>query len=140
MSLKVEDIMAKTVITVDAEATVREAVAIMDEHEIGCLVIVQDEAPVGIITERDMLRRVLLKTKDTSITKVSDIMSTPLVLGKPQMRVQEAVRLMVEKKIKKLPIMQNSHLVGLLTLTDLARSVAYLKHIVSKLHSSVEVD
>jgi CBS domain-containing protein len=140
MSLKVEDIMAKTVITVDAEATVREAVAIMDEHEIGCLVIVQDETPVGIVTERDMLKRVLLKTKDTSITKVSEIMSTPLVLGEPQMNVQEAVRLMLEKKIKKLPIMQNSHLVGLLTLTDLARSVAYLKHIVSKLHSNVEVD
>jgi CBS domain-containing protein len=141
MSLKIEDIIAfwkmiKTVETVEAKATIIEAVTIMNEHEIDCLVIVKDERPVGIITERDMLTRVLLEAKDPETTKVSQIMSTPLVLGEPQMSIQDAVRLMVEKEIKKLPIIENGLLVGLITLTDLARSVAYLEHISSKLHNN----
>ena len=140
MSLKIEDIIAfwkmiKTVETVEAKATVIEAVTIMNEQEIDCLIIVRDERPAGIITERDMLTRVLLEAKDPATTKVSQVMSTPLVLGEPQMSIQDAVRLMVEKKIKKLPIMENGRLVGLITLTDLARSVAYIEHISSKLHN-----
>jgi len=142
MSLKIEDIitfwkMIKTVETLEAKATVIEAVTIMNEHGIGCLVIVKDERPVGIITERDMLKRVLLEAKDPTATKVSQIMSTPLVRGEPQMSIQDAVRMMVEKKIKKIPIIENERLVGLITLTDLARSVAYLEHISSKLHNNV---
>ena len=142
MALKIEDIitfwkMIETVETVEAKATVIEAVTIMNEHGIGCLVIVKDERPVGIITERDMLTRVLLEAKDPTATKVSQIMSTPLVRGEPQMSIQDAVRMMVEKKIKKLPIIENERLVGLITLTDLARSVAYLEHISSKLHNNV---
>lgn len=141
MSLKIEDIitfwkMIKTVETVEAKATVREAVTIMNEQVIDCLVIVRDERPVGIVTERDMLTRVLLEAKDPATTKVSQIMSSPLVRGEPQMSIQEAVRMMVEKKIKKLPIMENRRLVGLITLTDLARSVAYIEHISSKLHNN----
>jgi CBS domain-containing protein len=142
MSLKIEDIIAfwkmiKTVETLEAKATIIEAVTIMNEQEIDCLIIVKDERPIGIITERDMLTKVLLEAKDPTATKVSQIMSTPLVRGEPQMSIQDAVRMMVEKKIKKLPIMENGRLVGLITLTDLARSVAYLEHLSSKLHNNV---
>lgn len=129
--------MIKTVETLEAKATIIEAVTIMNEQEIDCLIIVRDERPVGIITERDMLTRVLLEAKDPATIKVSQIMSTPLVVGEPQMSIQNAVRMMVEKKIRKLPIMENGRLVGLTTLTDLARSVAYLEHISSKLHNNV---
>jgi len=136
MSLKIQDIMIKNVITLNGNATVREAVAIMDKHGIGCLVVIQDENPIGIITEGDMLKRVLLEAKDPTTTKAFQIMSAPLVFGNPQMSLQDAVKLMTEKKIKKLPIMENEHLVGMITLTDLARSIAYLEHIISKLHNT----
>ena len=141
MSFKIEDIIAfwkmiKPVKTLEAKANVRQAVTVMTEREIDCLIIVKDERPVGIITERDMLGRVLLEAKDPTTTKVSQIMSTPLVLGQPQMNVQDAVRLMVEKQIKNLPITENGRLVGLITLPDLARSIAYLDHISSKLNDN----
>lgn len=141
MSLKIEDIIAfwkmiKTVETLEAKATVKEAVTIMNEHGTDCLVIVKDERPIGIITERDMLKRVLL-AGGFPTTKVFQIMSTPLVLGDPQMSVQDAVRLMVEKKIKKLPIIENGRLVGLMTLADLARSIAYLENISSNTSNNV---
>jgi len=137
MSLKVEEVMVKPVITLSVASMVREAVEIMSKHEIGCLVIVHDETPVGMITERDMLRRVLLDARDPFTTKLSQIMSAPIIFGQPQMSIQDAVTLMTEKKIKHLPIIENGCLVGLITLTDLIRSKAYLEHIFSSVSTSV---
>lgn len=131
MSLKVKDVMVKNVITVGAEATVREAAKLMNKHEIGCLVAVKKGKPVGIVTERDMLKRVLLKSKDPQKTKVSKIMSKPLVVGEPQTDIRDAVRLMVEGKIKRLPIVEDSHVLGLVTFTDIVRSSAYFEHIIA---------
>ncbi|KPV62327.1 MAG: Inosine-5'-monophosphate dehydrogenase [Candidatus Bathyarchaeota archaeon BA2] len=122
MSLKVENVMVKGVITVEEKATVREAVELMNKHEIGCLIVMEKGKPAGIVTERDMLKRVLLEAKDPKKTKVSEIMSKPLVVGKPQMSIEDAVKLMFNQKIKKLPVADNDHLVGLVTLTDLVRS------------------
>jgi len=127
MSLKLSDVMVKDVITVEEEATVREAVELMNEHEIGCLVVVERGKPAGIVTERDMLKRILLEDKDPKKTKVSEIMSKPLVVGKPQMSIEDAVKLMFKQKIKKLPVADNNNLVGLVTLTDLVRSREIIK-------------
>jgi len=121
MSLKVEDVMIKKVITVDAEATVKEAVEIMNEHEIGCLIVMKWKKPVGIITERDMLKRVLVKSKNPEKTKVSEIMSTPVIATEPSIDIEDAARLMFKKNVKKLPVISEGKLVGLVTLTDLAR-------------------
>ena len=127
MSLKLNDVMIKDVITVREKATVREAVKLMNKHEIGCLIVVKKGKPAGIVTERDMLRRILLGAKDPKKTKVSEIMSRPLVVGKSQMSIEEAVSLMFKRKIKKLPVADNDHLVGLVTLTDLVRSREIIK-------------
>jgi len=122
MSLKIENVMVVDVVTVEAEVTVREAVELMNRNEIGCLVVVdKEEKPVGIITERDLLKRVLANRKDPVRTRVKDIMSKPLVTGTPHMDIEAAVRLMFKHKIKKLPIVENGQLVGLVTLTDLVR-------------------
>jgi CBS domain-containing protein len=131
MSLKVKDVMVKNVVTVEAEATVREAAKLMNKHDIGCLVVMKREKPAGIITERDMLKRVLLKSKDPRKTKVGKIMSKPLVVGEPQTDIRDAVRLMVEGKIKKFPVVEDSHVLGLVTLTDIVRSSAYFENIIA---------
>ena len=112
MSLNVEDVMVEEVVTVEAEATVQEAVDLMNKHEIGCLIVVLKEKPVGIITERDMLKRVLAQSKDPEKIKVSEIMSAPLIIGKPEMEIENAVKLMFKTKIKKLPVVQKGRLVG----------------------------
>jgi len=113
--------MVEKVVSIRADATVKEAVKLMNEYEIGCLIVAHKGEAVGIITERDVLKRVVAKSKDPEITKVSEIMSKPLVVGGPDMYVEDAARLMFKRNIKKLPIRKNGQLVGLVTLSDIAR-------------------
>ena len=122
VSPKIKDVMVGDVITIGAEVAVREAVKLMNRHEIGCLVVVEDREPIGIVTERDMLKRVLSTTRDPRAVKVREIMSKPLVVMEPKMSIGDAVKLMFENKIKKLPIVKRGHLVGLVTLTDVINS------------------
>jgi len=134
MVLKIENVMVSDVITVEAGATVRQAVDLMNKHEIGCLIVVDgEEKPVGILTERDLLTRVLAKRKDPVRIKVSQVMSKPLITGTPHMDLETAVILMFKKKIKKLPVVEDGRLVGLVTLTDMVRVQPQIIKILKKL-------
>jgi len=137
MILKVEDIMIETVITVDASATIMKAVKIMNENEIGCLVVTRNSRAVGIITERDLLKRVIGKSKNPNKTKVREIMTKPLIAGQSDMDLEDATRLMFEKKIKKLPVVDHGRLKGLITLTDVARFQPQMIKILKKLSDHV---
>jgi len=121
LSLKVEDVMVKDVVTLDENLTVKEAAEVMNKFEIGCLIAVRKGKAMGIVTERDLLKRVVAEAKDSTKTKVKDIMSSPLVVVEPNMDLGEAVKLMFQMKIKKLPVVDGKRLVGLVTLTDIAR-------------------
>jgi CBS domain-containing protein len=134
MSLQVEDVMVEKVVTTEEDTTVMQAVKIMNKLEIGCLIVVRKGKPAGILTERDLLRRVLAKSKDPKKTLVSEIMTKPLVFGKPHMEVEEAVKLMFKMKIKKLPVVgKKGQLAGLITLTDLVRFQPQMISIIKKL-------
>jgi len=135
MSLKVEDVMVKDVITVEADQTVKKAIDLMNENEIGSLIVVKQGKAVGIITERDMLTRILARSRNPERTKVSEIMSAPLVVADPKMELEEAARLMFKMKVKKLPVISNGELVGLITLTDLARFQPQIIKILKKAHA-----
>jgi CBS domain-containing protein len=121
VSLKVEDVMVKEVITIDENSTVKEAAEVMNKFEIGCLIAVRKGKAMGIITERDLLKRVIADAKNPSEAKVKDVMSSPLVVVEPSMDLEEAVKLMFQMKIKKLPVVDGKRLVGLVSLTDIAR-------------------
>ena len=121
MSLEVQDVMVQKVITVEEDASLKEVVTLMNKHEIGCLVICKNQHPVGIITERDLLKKVLVNSPELAHIKVQQIMSTPVLTGRHDMEIQQAIDLMIEQKIKKVPITQNGKLVGLVTLTDILR-------------------
>jgi len=121
LSLKVADVMVREVITIDENSTVKEAAEVMNKFEIGCLIAVRKGKAVGIITERDLLKRVVAEAKDVNKTKVKDVMSSPLVVVEPGMDLEEAVKLMFQMKIKKLPVVEEKRLVGLVSLTDIAR-------------------
>jgi CBS-domain-containing membrane protein len=114
--------MVEKVVTIEPGATVRRAAELMNMHEIGCLVVVDHEKPVGILTERDMLKRIICESKQSRTTRVANVMSKPLVTASPDMRAGDAAKLMFERGIKKLPVVENGRLVGLVTLTDLLRS------------------
>jgi CBS domain-containing protein len=134
MSLQVEDVMVEKVVTTEEDTTVMQAVKIMNKLEIGCLIVVKKGKPAGILTERDLLRRVLAKSKDPKKTMVSEVMTKPLVFSKPHMEVEEAVKLMFKMKIKKLPVVgKNGQLAGLITLTDLVRFQPQMISIIKKL-------
>lgn len=111
--------MVKEVISIDLEASVKDAAYMMAQNEIGSLVVTEKRKPVGIITERDLLSRVLSTGKNAEATMVKAIMSKPLICGNPEMNADEAARFMVNKKIKKLPIIEGGRLIGIMTLTDL---------------------
>jgi CBS domain-containing protein len=121
LSLKVQDVMVKEVITIDENATVKEAAEVMNKFEIGCLIAVRKGKAMGIITERDILKRVVSEARDANKTKVKQIMSSPLVVVEPEMDLGEAVKLMFQMKIKKLPVVDGKRLAGLVSLTDIAR-------------------
>jgi len=116
--------MTKNVVTLPINASVHEAVQLLNKHKIGCLVIVHDNEIAGIITERDLLERVLEKCKNPKETRVSEIMTRNVITGTPNMDTLEATRLMFKLKVKKLPITDGNKLVGIITLTDIARSTS----------------
>ena len=136
MALKVEDVMVKEVITIDEEASVKEAADIMNKFEIGCVIAVRDGKAKGILTERDLLKRVVADGKDPAKFKVKEVMTSPLVVAEPGMDLAEAVKLMFQMKIKKLPVVDGKRLVGLVSLTDIARfqpqMIAILKQLAAR--------
>jgi CBS domain-containing protein len=121
ISLKVEDVMTTEVITIDENASVKEAADVMDQNEISCLIAVRKGKAIGIITERDLLKRVIVEAKNTKKTKVGEVMSSPLEVVASGTNLEKAVRLMFEKKIKKLLVVDKDNLLGLVSLTDIAR-------------------
>lgn len=121
LPLKVRDVMVQEVVTVDENASVKEAVDILNELQIGSIIVLENGKAKGIITERDFLRRVIAEAKDVMNTKVKEIMTTPLVVVEPGMDLEEAVKLMFQNKIKKLAVVDANKLVGIVTLTDIAR-------------------
>ena len=134
LSLKVEDAMTEDVVTIDADASVKKAVDLMNKHEIGCLIVTRNAKAVGIITERDMLNRVLGMSRDPEKTKASQIMTSPLVVADPEMDLEKAARLMFKMKVKKLPVVSEGNLLGLVTLTDIARFQPQIIRILKKIY------
>jgi CBS domain-containing protein len=121
VTLKVENVMVKEVIKINENATAKEAAKLMNKHEIGCLIALKRGNVSGILTERDLLKRVVAEAKDASKIRVKDVMTSSLVVAEPRMDLGQAVRLMFQMKIKKLPVVEGKRLMGLVSLTDIAR-------------------
>lgn len=113
--------MVKEVVIIDENSTVKEAVDKMNRADIGSIIVARDGEPTGIITERDLLKRIIAEGKDADNTKAKDIMSSPLTFILPDADLEAVAHLMFKKRIKKLPVIDGKRLVGLLSLTDIAR-------------------
>ncbi len=131
--LKVEDIMVEDVITVDSDVPVMDAVKVMNANEIGCLVVTRRGKAIGILTERDLLKRIIVKSRDPKSIRVRQIMTKPLIVGNPDMSLEDATKLMFDRKIKKLPVVESRKLVGLVSLTDIARYQPQMMKILKRL-------
>lgn len=126
MSVKTEDtlafIMTKKVITVSPSERVSQALALMIKNDIGSLVVLEKDHPVGIVTERDLLRR-YLKDPKTGDLSVGDFMTHPLITADPDTPTWEAFRVMLKNRIRRLPVVDKGKLLGIVTERDLFRWV-----------------
>jgi len=127
VTLKTANVMVKKVITVDEKASVKEAADTMNQFGIGSVITTRRGKPIGIITERDLLKRIVSEGRNAKKTTVKEIMSSPLVVVSTNTDLEEAARLMFEMKIKKLPVTEQNRLVGLVSLTDIARAQPMIK-------------
>jgi CBS domain-containing protein len=117
--MQIKDIMKTDVKITGPRSTVQKAAERMSDYRIGCLVVVEKERMVGILTERDILTRLVAENLSASKTKVEDIMTTEVVMIEPERDVTDAAEIMTTRKIKKLPVISNNHLVGIVTLFDI---------------------
>jgi CBS domain-containing protein len=121
MSKVVRDIMTKYVVTIDENRTALEAAKIMAEKGISSLIVLKDQKPVGIVTERDFVKKICIKELKISHVKVNEIMSKIRTFADPEVPIPVAVQRMVNHRIRRLPIMENGKVVGIITVTDLAK-------------------
>ncbi len=127
---KVRSIVIEAVHTTSGEATVAEAVSVMLEKDVSCLVVTGGRGPVGIITERDILRRVTAASLNARTVRVKDIMSAPLIATSVDSSIGDAAKKMIENDIKRLAVLgQDGTFVGLVTMTDLVRWLAKEKEL-----------
>lgn len=119
----IRDIMNKKVITIDRDKTAQDAAKMMAQHEVGSLVVVSDGKPVGIVTERDLVRKVCTKDILSNKIPLTEIMSSPVISADPDLPIETAVQRMFNNKIRRLVILDNDKLVGIITVSDLAKYV-----------------
>lgn len=139
MSVKIEDVMIKDVLTIEVHDNVLNATKKMNERGVGCIIAVDEGKPVGILTERDILRRIVVEKRDPEKTKVKEVMSTPLITGKPEMVVEDAIKIIILNRIKKLPILSEEKLVGIITLFDIVRLSPVTANVLRETYKTQEV-
>ncbi len=123
--LAVVDVMRKDVITICSDEMVVSAAKIMSENHVSCVVVADNGSVAGILTETDFLKKVAVREKDFDRIKVREIMSCPVETISPDLSVFDAIRIMEDKHIKRLPILEKKQLVGIVTQTDLVQVVTF---------------
>ncbi len=116
----VKDVMRKNVISIDSSMTVKDAAIMMADANVGCVVITRGNAPIGILTERDFVKRIVSEERDLS-TPLADVMSFPLITVDSEDTVWEAAEIMKRNKIHKAPVEDQGKLVGIITATDIVK-------------------
>lgn len=124
----VEKVMSRKVVTVDRAETVKAAASLMAKRKCSCLVVLAGGIAVGVVTERDLVRKILASSVDPSKVLISDVMSTPLVTIRSDSSALEAAEKMSEYLIRRLAVVDGKgELVGLITAGDIARLLAKKK-------------
>lgn len=116
----VKDIMKTNIISIDSSKTIKEAASMMDDSDIGCVIITKDDSPIGILTERDFVKKIAAKNKDLS-NPLTEVMSSPLTTINSEETIWEAAEKMKQKGIHKLPVLNDEKVIGIITATDLVK-------------------
>lgn len=134
---KVKDILdlkGHTVWSIAPDASVYDAMKCMADREIGALLVMEGARLVGIISERDYARKVILQGRSSRTTEVHEIMTSRVAYAEPDQNVEECMAIMTEKRIRHLPVMQAGEVVGIISIGDLVKSIiAEQKFIIEQL-------
>jgi CBS domain-containing protein len=117
----VKEVMKTKPVMVQPFTTVLEAAQLMREHKIGNVLISEVHHPLGIITESDILKKVVCEGKNPRDVQVEEVMSSPIIVADPYISLQEALMIMGKCNIRRLPIVENNELVGIITQRDISR-------------------
>jgi CBS domain-containing protein len=123
----VSKIMVRKVKTCDMDDTMQKAAKVMRKNKIGCLIVVNGKKPLGIVTERDMAYRGTASNLESSKTAVKEIMSSPLISISPGSSIYYSDSVMQRNNIKKLPVIENKKLIGIVTQSDLVKYFVKLR-------------
>ena len=116
---QIRDIMQKNVITIEHDKTAHEAACLISEKDISFLVIMKDDIPIGVLTESDFVKRLSARDKKASEVIISEIMSNKFRWVNPETEIEDAIQKMLNNNIRRLLILDDEKLVGVLTQTDL---------------------
>jgi CBS domain-containing protein len=120
--MQVSSIMVRNVVTIEAGGSTRQAAKLMDERGISSLLVVSEGKLIGIVTEKDLVVRLLARGLSPDKTLVEEVMSYPVITTGPDADLEEATKKMLVNGIKKLPVVEDGHVVGILSLTDVAKT------------------
>jgi len=116
----VKDVMISDLATLDVSTSIRDAAKLMDEKDIGCIIVTKNQLPIGILTERDFVKRIAAKEKPLTAS-LEEVMSSPLIEIDPNETVWEAAQIMKTNNIHKLPVKKDNQIIGIVTTTDLVK-------------------
>src|ERR1700674_4628624 len=123
---------------VSPEACVYDAIEIMADKYVGALMVVSEGNLVGVVSERDYRRKVILQGKSSKQTPVKEIMTSPAIVVTPEQTVEDSMRIMTEKRIRHLPVVENGQIMGVVSIGDLVKwMLSAQEHTISQLHSYI---
>jgi CBS domain-containing protein len=133
----VRDIMIKDLLTISENETALKAAQVMTEKGVSSLIVLANDQPIGIVTERDFIKKICVKELKVSSVRVRDMMSRIRTSASPDTPIHVAVQRMVNNRIRRLPIIENGKVVGIITVTDLAKHLRTILLLNNTLSSSL---
>ena len=117
------DTKGRDVISIHRDASVFDAIKLMADHAVGSLLVMDGDALIGIVTERDYARKVILKGRSSEETPVGDIMTSQVITAKPQQSVRECMGLMSSRRVRHLPVVVDDGVIGIISIGDLVQAI-----------------
>ncbi|MBT8081561.1 MAG: CBS domain-containing protein [Gammaproteobacteria bacterium] len=117
------DMKGRDLISTHRDASVFDAIKLMADHAVGSLLVMDGDALIGIVTERDYARKVILKGRSSDETPVGDIMTKKVITSRPEQSVKQCMELMSERRMRHLPIVVDDKVVGIISIGDLVQAI-----------------
>jgi CBS domain-containing protein len=130
----VKEAMKTNLAIINPELTVLDAAKLMKKRKIGNVLVVQDKLPIGILTESDIIKKVVAEAKNPKDIQIKDVMSTPVIIIDPFVSLEEAMKTMGKCNVRRLPVVENDELIGIITQKDISRISPILHEISREWH------